>query len=204
MEQRQRSYDRRVGKTPELIDLDVPSARPQQSMPRYIGHRRRLMSAKISVMAALGIMVASGAVSGALSTYVARKDVRVVAIPVNIVPDALPNVTVAENRVHLDGKLTISNLGASPITVASLRFDAAGAQINGSVSKDTVDPGTSLNISITLTLVCTKGPAPKLNTKASVVVKVLPEFTDSEASIAFEYGRWGEQMLLACLTSPLR
>ncbi|NMO50070.1 hypothetical protein HH310_02520 [Actinoplanes sp. TBRC 11911] len=177
-----------------LIDLDTPPTRTPTVAPRW----RRLADGKMSVLAALGLMIASAGIGAALTVAYRAHHVRVVSISADVSLDPTPRVTVTDRQVRLDGSVTITNVGTSPISVVGLHMEPALASLNGTASNGAIYPGVASVISATVRMTCGTYSPPTLNTKASMVVAVSMNGDSSETRVTFDYGEWEMRMLLAC------
>jgi hypothetical protein len=168
---------------PALIDLDVPPERPQRSPRR-----------KVSLITALGLMVAGALAGGAGAAYVVHRTepVRVVAVSADVAANAEPGVAVTDGQARLKGVLTITNTGTTPISVVDVQMDPAQVSINGRAPRAAIDPGVTAYISATATLTCTRSRS-AMGTYA-VTVAVWSE----RSPIPFDGTPWIWQMWKAC------
>ncbi|MEV6848277.1 hypothetical protein [Actinoplanes sp. NPDC051411] len=173
---------------PALIDLDAPSERP-----------RRPPGRKISLVAALGMMVAGAAVGGAAAIYAVRRttQVRVVTVSATVSADGTPRVWLDDGQVRLAGVLSIANAGATPIDLVSVHLDPAQVQINGSIAPPgAIEPGMTSTVSVIATLTCPDAPAQAWSGTATVIVAA----SANRVSIPFDSGLWPLRMQKECRT----
>lgn len=145
-------------------------------------------------------MVAGGGIGGATATYVAHRTnhLRVATVSAEISLDPTPRVRFTDGQVTLDGSVTITNVGTSPIRVVGLHMDSALASLNGAASSGAIYPGVASVISATVRMTCSKDLPRTVDSQASMVVSVSVDGESSEAPVTFDYGDWEMRMLVAC------
>jgi hypothetical protein len=194
---------RRVDETEsKVIDLDLPAQQPSQNSSLRL-RLRRLASAKISAIAALGLIAVAAVVGEADGAASRMHQTQRPPLSVQVFPQWNPRLMGAKNgQVALSGQLTVVNAGTVAIKVRSVQMDQADARLRDNFRGHRIAPGVASTVDVDVKLACPGTPLPPLSPEGSLEVETT-EASRFASSVTFDNGAWGMRMVDACLSAPL-